>query len=250
MRVLVFVAGLSAASTSVADQADTFFTRGNEYYQAGDYLAAQKEYEQILETGFESWQVYYNLGNCYFKTNDIGHAILNFERAKRLAPKNEDVLYNLEFANLKTVDRIETLPRFFLAAWISGASQMLSLNMLGGVTMALYFALAAIIILRMFYTRAQLRQASTIAFFAISSVLFIFTILFLFRIVEVETTVHAILLEDKVDVMSAPSEGGTEVFTLHEGVKVSIEERSLEWAKIKLADGKVGWLKQAVLEEI
>ena len=57
-------------------------------------------------------------------------------------------------------------------------------------------------------------------------------------------------MTDKVDVKSAPNEAGTDVFTLHEGVKVRIDDQSLEWVKIRLADGKVGWLKSTHIVKI
>jgi SH3-like domain-containing protein len=50
-----------------------------------------------------------------------------------------------------------------------------------------------------------------------------------------------------VTVLSAPNEDSADVFVLHEGVKVRIEEVRDEWAEISLPDGKVGWVKQQVL---
>jgi len=40
------------------------------------------------------------------------------------------------------------------------------------------------------------------------------------------------------------------VFTLHEGARVRIDQRTGEWAEVVLADGKVGWVKTAALEII
>jgi hypothetical protein len=70
------------------------------------------------------------------------------------------------------------------------------------------------------------------------------------NIQESKTRIEAIILTDKIDVLSAPSEEGIEVFSLHEGTKVRIDLTSGEWAEIVLADGKVGWVKQESLEII
>ena len=43
---------------------------------------------------------------------------------------------------------------------------------------------------------------------------------------------------------SAPNENSTDVFVLHEGVKVTLQEQRGEWALITLPDGKSGWMKR------
>ncbi|MFQ5864859.1 MAG: tetratricopeptide repeat protein [bacterium] len=235
---------------SAAVEIDSYFLKGNEYYQQGEYKAAIEEYEKIVNIGYESWEVYYNLGNAYFKDRQIGRAILNFERAKRLNPKNEDINFNLELANLSVVDRIPQMPQFFLFAWSSKVVHLFSLYTLGVITIAIYLLWIMTILLHIFLKSGRIRRYTTVSV-GIASILFvIFTGLFSARIYENETKIEGIVVTDKVDVRSAPHEAGTEVFTLHQGVKVEIKDRSGEWAKIRLSDGKVGWLRQEVIEKI
>lgn len=78
----------------------------------------------------------------------------------------------------------------------------------------------------------------------------VFSGIFSLRIIDHETKSEAVVIATKVDIKSAPDEGGTDVFILHEGVKVEIKDRSLDWVKIQLADGKIGWLKSGKIEEI
>ena len=66
------------------------------HYSEGKYNEAADLYQQIIETGYESAEVYYNLGNSYYKMSDLPNAILNYERAKLLAPNDEDIAFNLE----------------------------------------------------------------------------------------------------------------------------------------------------------
>ena len=71
------------------------------------------------------------------------------------------------------------------------------------------------------------------------------------RSIDQNRRIEAVILADRVDVMSAPNpEGGIEVFTLHEGTKVRLDQRAGDWIEIILADGKVGWVKREVLEII
>ncbi|MFQ5823677.1 MAG: tetratricopeptide repeat protein [bacterium] len=235
---------------SFAGEIDSFYLKGNEYYQKGDYQSAIAEYKKIINSGYESWGVYFNLGNAYFKEGQIGQAILYFERAKRLNPKNEDIKFNLELANLSVVDRIPQIPHFFLFAWISNLVHLMNLHTLGVTTIAIYLILIALILLRIFLRAGQFRRLANISIGLSSILLFIFAGIFSIRIYENEAKIEGIVVVDKVDVKSAPGEAGTDVFTLHQGVKVQIKDRSGAWAKIKLSDGKVGWLKAEVIKKI
>lgn len=239
-----------ACSPASASDADANYSRGNQAYQNGNYQAAIKAYSQILETGYESWEVYYNLGNAYYKMGDIGRAILNYERAKKLEPKNEDINHNLEIANLAVVDRIQEIPQFFLFAWFSSVAHFFSLGLLGGIVLALYFALTLLIILRLFANSVSVRKVAVVAIIFIGSICLLFVGIFSLRVIENERRNEAIVLANKVDVRSAPDANGTVVFTLHEGVKLEIYDRSLDWVKIRLADGKLGWLHNDVIAKI
>lgn len=246
--VCVFTGGF--IDVAVATQADQFFIKGSELYQAGDYEAAVVQYQQILDLGYESWEVFYNLGNCYHKQGALARAILNYERAKRLAPEDEDIEFNIELANLEVVDRIQELPRFLLGDWLNKVTFLLGTKPLGFLTLTSYLFLMAVVILRILF-RPRLSGKAMTSAFVVSTVCFVFlAAVFCVRVYHDETHTVAIVLSDKVDVKSAPDQAGTDVFTLHQGVKVEVKDRSLEWVKIRLADGKVGWMRQEKIEVI
>ncbi|MFQ5706442.1 MAG: tetratricopeptide repeat protein [bacterium] len=245
-----FLVALMIAGKCVASESDTHFKRGNEFYEKGEYGSAIAEYEQILQSGYEGWEVYFNLGNAYFKQGELGEAILNFERARKLNPDNEDIEFNLDLVNLSVVDRVPQLPQFFVLEWISKFVRILSLNTLGIVTIVAYLLWTFLIILRLAFKRVQLRRFYFVAILISSTVFFVLGSTLALRIFQNETDSEAILLAEKVDVKSAPGSAGTDLFTLHEGVKVSIQDRSGDWLKIKLADGKVGWLLGDAVEQI
>ncbi len=244
LLVCAFFSGASA------NNADAFFVKGNEYYQEGQYQRAIAEYEKILIQGLESWEVYYNIGNAYYKLGNIGRAILNYERAKRLNPENEDIRFNLEFANMATADRIEKLPAFFLTHWIAKVGDSLGVRALGYATVSIYLVAIAIVIARVLRPSLRRNRVVFTGLVVSATALCLVAGLFASRIVAIETIEEAIVLVDKADVRSAPGETGTEVFTLHEGVKVEIRDHSMDWVKIRLADGKVGWISNNAIEKI
>ena len=61
---------------------------------------------------------------------------------------------------------------------------------------------------------------------------------------------HGIILAKKVSVVSSPSADSTEMFALHEGVKIQIIAQSGDFYRIRLSDGKDGWVAFDSLEII
>ena len=53
---------------------------------------------------------------------------------------------------------------------------------------------------------------------------------------------EAIVYAEKTDVKNAPTLNSEDVFTLHEGTKVIVLDSVDNWKKIKIADGKIGWI--------
>ncbi|MCG8605918.1 tetratricopeptide repeat protein [bacterium] len=235
---------------SEANEIEALYVKANEHYKSGDYQAAIDEYAKITELGFESWEVYYNLANAFYKNGQTARAILNYERAKRLNPDQDDIQFNLELANLSVVDRIPLLPKFILLRWIESAAGLMSLQLLAIVMLACYGFLIGLIILRLFSKSSGLRRTSLWVITIDSVLIILFSVLFLQRVYENETLVEAIVMVEKVDVMSAPGEFGTEVFTLHSGIKVQVRDHSEDWVKIRLSDGKLGWLRSEIIQTI
>ena len=78
------------------------FTRANRAYEQGDYQKAAGLYRRMLEEGYESGNLYYNLGNCYYKLKQKGRAILYYEKARRLIPGDADLQTNLTYVGRGT----------------------------------------------------------------------------------------------------------------------------------------------------
>ena len=61
---------------------------------------------------------------------------------------------------------------------------------------------------------------------------------------------EAIIYSSVINVMSAPSEQSTNLFSLHIGTKVKIEDQIENWVNISIANGKKGWVLIENLKEI
>ena len=102
----------------------TLFDEGNSFYNNGNYEQAIEKYSSIIKSGYESSELYYNLGNSYYKLNDIANSIFYFEKSLLLDPNNLESKNNLSFANNMTIDRIETVPVNQIAKFISNLSTL------------------------------------------------------------------------------------------------------------------------------
>ena len=83
-------------------------------------------------------------------------------------------------------------------------------------------------------------------YFITSCISFIFLITTFFitynQYVKSKNNIEAIIYVEKTEIKNAPTFNAEEVFTLHEGTKVKVLDEIDNWKKIKLADGKIGWI--------
>lgn len=224
--------------------------KANDLYTQEKFTEAIDAYNELLMTNLESPEVYFNLGNAYFKTNQFPKAILNYERAKLLSPDDEDINFNLQVANQRVVDAIQELPGIFLVRWWNSLVNSLTTD-----TWALISILAFVLFLTLagLYFFARSGDIRRIAFWS-ASVLFAFSMMsWSFaaqqksRLVDHE---YAIVMQPTVTVKSSPSEKGTNLFVVHEGLKVKVTDKLGDWLEVKLADGNKGWLLMESVERI
>ena len=74
---------------------DSIFDSSNDLYTNGNYQMAVEGYQSILNSGFESAELYYNIGNAFYKLNNIPESNFFYEKAKSISPSDEDILMNL-----------------------------------------------------------------------------------------------------------------------------------------------------------
>ena len=247
---VIWLLGLMAYQPIWADEYETLFHQANQYYDNGDYAAAAETYEKIVQAGRGNWQLFYNLGNAYFRLNEIGRAILYYEKALRLNPDNEDIRFNLDYANLKIVDRIPEPPKQAFVLWVERLVLGPPFRTLLWMTLGLYALTLVLLALRYFYVKLEASRGYRLLLWTSSITFVIFLALFGLRWYKLSTEKYGIVMAKAVTVTSSPTRDATEVFELHEGTKLRIEEQSGDWLRIRLRDGKVGWIPRNAVETI
>jgi tetratricopeptide (TPR) repeat protein len=244
--LILFV--ISAAA--FADDRTHKFQQGNDFYQNGEYENAVASYEEILGSGYESAELYYNLGNAYYKLGKNSRAILNYERGLQLRPNDEDIRFNLQIANLSLIDKIPAIPELFYLRHYRKFRDLFGLHTLTFVTLVLYFILSATLITWILSRRLALRRTWRLISITLSLFFAVSTFLLVSKIIDYERSVEAIVMAEELDVLSSPSGNGTEIFTIHEGLKIKITDQRENWYEIRLSDGKEGWLPSESIEII
>ncbi len=230
---------------------EALFDQGNRLYQEGDFGGAAASYEAVLEGGFESAEVYYNLGNAHFRLGELGLAVLNYERAARLNPRGEDIQANLALVGRMLQDRIEPLPRFWVLSVADWWMTLIPRGWLGPIVALGYLALGVAAVLLVLGWPSGWRAGLRRAVHACLAATVLLGGTLLVRETGLGRAEEAVVMSTEARVLSAPSEeGGLTVFTVHEGTRVRIDRRAEGWVEVVLADGRVGWLPRDALEII
>ena len=225
-------------------------TEADSTYAQEHYQKAAQQYEQLLKKGVSA-ELYYNLGNCYYRMDNITLAVLNYERALLLSPGDKDIRFNLQMARSKTIDKIVPESEMFFVTWYRSLVNLMSVD--AWARMAL-ISLVAAIILALAYLFANPVWLRKLGFFGGLFFVIIFLMSNLFAWQQKKAFVYrsgAIIMRSAVNVKSTPSKNGTDLFILHEGTKVNITDATMRgWKKIRVADGKEGWLETKEIEII
>jgi tetratricopeptide (TPR) repeat protein len=245
--LLVTLGVVGEAQTQTPEQ---LFQQANGLYQQGKPAEARDLYEGLRQNGLESGELYYNLGNAYYKAGDLGRAILNYERALRLLPTDDDVRHNLELANLRITDRIEPVPRLFVWEYWDAVKNSFSLRSATWLAYAAYLLLLAFIAATVLSRTYRLRKVAFIASLAAGVILVALLALFFAKLSQGSRTDEGVVVASLTTVKNSPDSRSSDAFVLHAGVKVWILDTVSEWKKIRLADGKVGWMETAAVEVI
>ena len=250
MRHIMIVVFLLSGCVAFAQEASLQFGQANQFYRSADYRQAAQMYEQVIRNGFESPELYYNLGNSYFKQQNVPAAILNFERAKRLSPNDDDINYNLRLANLRVVDKIEPIPRLFFMNWLSAFINLFSSDGWSVVVIILLW-ISAFSGALIYTARSVTVQRLIFILLLVTLLSGILSIIGMIQRHNIEQNEKwAVIFAQTVSVKSAPDAQSTDLFVIHEGVKAEFLDSVGDWRKIRLADGKIGWLLMKEVELI
>lgn len=245
LQIIILAVYTSAVFAST--EVNSLMQSANELYKNNQYQAAIDEYNKLIKQDYEGASLYYNLGNAHYRLGKVGFAILYYEKALRLSPGDEDAKHNLAIARLNIKDKVDELPPFFIFNIWEGLLASVSVS---GWTIIIYtvFILLLLTVIAYFFSRSVMQQR--ISFFV--GVGFLALLFFSISLLAVKMNKEfnikdGIIVENMVAVKSSPDNSSKDEFVVHEGLKVRLEDKVDDWYKIRLADGKIGWIMEKSL---
>ncbi|OPZ23083.1 MAG: Tetratricopeptide repeat protein [candidate division BRC1 bacterium ADurb.BinA364] len=237
--------GLAGGAFAI-DSPQARFQAANEAYKAQKYEEALQGYEGLIADGARDSTVYYNAGCALAQLGRRGRAAAMFERALKLEPRFEDARDNLRRVRPEAPER----EPFFLLAPFAALSRAFSAETFFLLAAAGYWLLALGAGCRILLESAAWRRIAGAAAGLGLAVLLVFGPFFLHASAR-ETRAEAIVIADKTQTRSGPSEAFLEQDLLSEGIKVRILEPAREgWVKIQLPGGAPGYVPESAIEAI
>lgn len=244
-RIVFILITLVASAAAMAQSAEQLMLSGNEAYKSGDYQAAAAAYTQVLDAGFESAELYYNLGNAYYRQDEFGQAVLNYERSLRLSPNFRDARQNLALAQSRTEDQIESLPELFVVRWLKALLNLFSPR--GWRVCLLVLALFAGVCVVLFRVGPSyaLRKGGFVGACVLAVLLAAAIACAAASHHRLSSHRTAVVTAPMLVVKSSPEQGSVDKLVLHDGTEVTVEETLGDWLKVSIADGNSGWVRQS-----
>ncbi len=241
-KILFFATLIFIFLNSFGSSLEDSLQAGNAFYSREKFEDAIRVYEYVIEQGYEAPELYYNLGNAYFKSHKVTYSILNYEKALLLDPRNEDTQYNLDLAKSFVIDKIEPVPGFILSEWHYVFVNLFSSNVWAILSISSFVLLLLSLSLYLYLRQYGVKKL----FFWLSVLLLYLTVSsFVFSYHHRRLLLNhgtALVLSPSVTVESSPDHSGTDLFLIHEGTKITVKESVGDWTKIRLSDGKEGWV--------
>ncbi len=235
--------------TAQTGELDSLFVRANRLYAQKNYTEAGKLYRKILERGYHSPELYYNLGNTAYKENSIPEAIYYYEKALKYNPSLKDARENLQIARRFVKTDIQKIPEDFLTKILRKITGFLSPDS-WAKTALLFLLLAFLSFVVFLFTADVFRKRG--AFYGL--VVFLFLFLYVWGSAHYQHRLHAqkeaIVMQEGIPAYTEPDLSAEKVMVLPPGLKVNLLEETEEWDKIKLPNGKTVWIQHGSLKKI
>lgn len=232
----VFISPIGLAGSEKFDSVE-IFQSGNKAYQSGDFKGAIEFYDKLLKNGVISGTIYYNLANSYFRSGELGKTIFYYRQAIKYIPRDPDLLFSLNYARLKTEDKIEPHQSFF--SKILEELQGLSLNESKIIFVSLSFLFWTFLTINFFLNRNYLNRLSV--FFLIFYVFSIFIISYK----SFGDDHYGVIISKKAKIYSGTGKNNINLFSLSEGCEFKVIDQSNGWIRLQLADNKQGWIESS-----
>ncbi len=236
--IFVILSAILVASSAPAENQPRIFLDGIQSYHDGDFPRAIESFTGLTQAGIVNGKLFYNLGNAYFKNDDLGHALLWYARAAVLIPRDPDLKFNAGYARGMVKDKSEDK--------VSGVLRILFFwQYLLGRTTIQWMATGLNLLFWLFMGVQLFKKSRPLhrMTLALAPFLLILSFTAFYHFYDTDRGGQAIILDKQVSVRSGFTDNATQLFVLHAGTRVEVEDKRDEFLKICFSADKIGWIK-------
>ena len=195
----------------------------------------------MLSRGYESADIYYNLGTAYLKTNDIGRAVLFLSKANLYQPNDSAIVLNLNIAKAKRLTQSVETQSTWIGQLYDKMLYGVSGNLLAVLSIIIAFCIVPLVYMWLFFKNRNYRK---IGFFSLIPVLFLLVALLIITIQKntmLQRDGISVLINNGVALLEGPAGLSTQLM-VNSGDEVKILKIKGNFVKIRLTLGQEGWL--------
>jgi len=243
---LIYFQSLIVSASPYSD----IISQANKAYTDAKFNNAIELYKQVVDKGYQSAALYYNLGDAYFKTKNYASAILYFEKAKKLDPSDPKIDFNIQVCNTKIVDKIEELPQPFYKHWMTDFCNLFTMDIWAIVSVVCLFLFFMFMAVYLMANAVRIRKATFWAGLLFLLVTMVSGVNAYSQYRSISNSHEAIIFEPTVNVKSSPDANSQDIFVIHEGTKVKILDKVGNWLDVRIANGSDGWIAEGTAQVI
>lgn len=238
---------VASAAPIPREDATARFVEGNAAFDSGDVHRAVELYEGVVGDGWESPEVWLNLGNAYYRAGKKGWAVHAYESGLRLAPRDPDLRSNLELAERDTergadVPSNPALERLAASrSWLPLGS---ALPLLAVFSWA-FAAWGAFALWRRTVGRALVLLGVAIGLLWLGGLAWLGVLA-----VQAGTRPDAVVVAESAAVRSNPEARATVEFHLPEGVRFRVGRTAPGFVEVLFSDELRGWTEAGNMARI
>lgn len=224
------------AAPRAADDVAARFEAANRLYDHGRFAEAAAAYEAILASGRVSPALYFNLGNARFKAGQTGRALVAYRRAAERAPRDPDVLANLQFLREQVAGPTWRPGR--LDRWLG----RLTLNEWTWLAAGAFWAGLLLLAAGQVWpgARRMLRWPTRLA---LAAALFFGGALAAVWARESGATLAVVTVRETV-AHNGPFEESPEAFRASDGAELRVLDRKEDWLQVSDGRGRPAWVRR------
>jgi tetratricopeptide (TPR) repeat protein len=226
------------------------FEEANSLFKSAKYSRAIVLYDSLVTKGYRSSELFFNLAYSHSKTGETGKSILYLERALRYDPSNERAERLLVNENLKIREKIARIPQFFIFKFFEDTSRYFSS---WGWFILLFTSFIAGLVFLTGYLLKWSFASKKNSLFVLPVLLLLYLLLIPSFIISYDRETNlreVIVLNENIELFEVPEISGKKEGLISEGNKLMIVNDLSGWFRVKLSNGKEGWIIKKGVEEI